>query len=205
VSTDRAPASFDLDGAWRLDHRVAIRPERFGALLYHFGTRRLSVLKSPTLVTVVSGLAGHPTARAACEQAGSARRLCPRYRAALSALAQSRMIRARAAGALGIILTLDRSFSHGRDWGSPHIPEKLTLRELLRFTPEGVTHPRWLLGYARTGRLPDLSVPKVAEPSGPVPTFFGAYGQWMETAPPSWEDVRWLRSQWDGPFLVKGA
>ncbi|HEY4022170.1 MAG TPA: pre-mycofactocin synthase MftD [Pseudonocardiaceae bacterium] len=116
-----------------------------------------------------------------------------------------RLGRARTAGAAGIILTLDWSFSHSRDWGSPHIPEKLTFRELLRFAPEGLARPRWLLDYARTRRLPDLSVPNMAEPGTPVPTFFGAYGQWMQTAPPSWEDVRWLREQWDGPFLLKGV
>jgi heme/flavin dehydrogenase (mycofactocin system) len=116
-----------------------------------------------------------------------------------------RLERARAAGAAGIILTLDWSFSHSRDWGSPHIPEKLTLRELLRFAPEGLTRPRWLLAYARTGHLPDLGVPNMAEPGTPIPTFFGAYGQWMQTAPPTWDDVAWLRAQWDGPFLLKGV
>ncbi|SFW79282.1 pre-mycofactocin synthase MftD [Amycolatopsis australiensis] len=117
----------------------------------------------------------------------------------------ARLERARRAGAAGLILTLDWSFSHSRDWGSPHIPEKLTFRELLRFAPEGLTRPRWLLGYARTRRLPDLGVPNMAEPGSPVPTFFGAYGQWLQTPPPSWEDVRWLRAQWDGPFLLKGV
>ena len=116
-----------------------------------------------------------------------------------------RLNRARAAGAVGIILTLDWSFSHSRDWGSPHIPEKLTFRELARFAPEGLSRPRWLLAYARTRRLPDLSVPNMAEPGTPIPTFFGAYGQWMQTAPPSWDDVAWLRSRWDGPFLLKGV
>ncbi|MGW4131930.1 pre-mycofactocin synthase MftD [Amycolatopsis japonica] len=116
-----------------------------------------------------------------------------------------RLERARTAGAVGIILTLDWSFSHSRDWGSPHIPHTLTLRELLRFAPEGLTHPRWLFAYARTRRLPDLSVPNMAEPGAPIPTFFGAYGQWMRTPPPSWGDVAWLRAHWDGPFLLKGV
>jgi isopentenyl diphosphate isomerase/L-lactate dehydrogenase-like FMN-dependent dehydrogenase len=26
----------------------------------------------------------------------------------------------------------------------------------------------------------------------------------MATAPPSWADLAWLRSQWDGPFMLKG-
>ncbi|GAA3525462.1 mycofactocin biosynthesis FMN-dependent deaminase MftD [Amycolatopsis ultiminotia] len=116
-----------------------------------------------------------------------------------------RLERARAAGAIGIILTLDWSFSHSRDWGSPHIPERLNFRELLRFAPESLRKPRWLLEYAKTGRLPDLSVPNMASPGDEAPTFFGAYGQWMQTRPPSWDDVRWLREQWDGPFLVKGV
>ncbi|MFI5614256.1 pre-mycofactocin synthase MftD [Amycolatopsis sp. NPDC051903] len=116
-----------------------------------------------------------------------------------------RLERARAAGAVGIILTLDWSFSHSRDWGSPHIPERLTARELVRFAPEGLVRPRWLLGYAKTRRLPDLSVPNMASPGEAAPTFFGAYGQWMQTPPPSWDDVAWLRAQWDGPFLLKGV
>ena len=86
-------AGFDLDTAWRLDERVSIRPERFGALLYHFGTRRLSFLKSPTLLSVVRGLAEQPTARAACAHAGVPVGELPRYRAALGTLAASRMIR----------------------------------------------------------------------------------------------------------------
>jgi putative mycofactocin binding protein MftB len=94
VSTEDSGA-FDLDGAWRLDDRVSIRPERFGALLYHFGTRRLSFLKSPALLAVVQALSEHPTARAACAESGVAPSELPRYRTALAALAASRMIRPR--------------------------------------------------------------------------------------------------------------
>ena len=44
----------------------------------------------------------------------------------------------------------------------------------------------------------------MSPPGAPAPTFFGAYGEWMMTPPPSWEDLRWLREQWDGPFMFKG-
>nr|WP_225956179.1 mycofactocin biosynthesis chaperone MftB [Amycolatopsis lexingtonensis] len=84
-----------MDAAWRLDSRVAIRPERFGALLYHFGTRRLSFLKSPALLAVVRSLDAQPSARAACAGAGVGAPELPRYRAALAALAESRMIQPR--------------------------------------------------------------------------------------------------------------
>jgi mycofactocin biosynthesis protein MftB len=101
VSTDRqalAPAPFDLDAAWQLHEQVSIRPERFGALLYHFGTRRLSFLKSTTLVAVVDALAGAPSARAACESAGVAVNELATYERALASLAASNTICERTGG-----------------------------------------------------------------------------------------------------------
>ncbi|MER6735209.1 pre-mycofactocin synthase MftD [Streptomyces puniciscabiei] len=108
-------------------------------------------------------------------------------------------------GAKALIVTLDWSFSHGRDWGSPKIPERLNLKAMASFAPEALARPRWLLDFVRSGRLPDLTAPNLADPGQEAPTFFGAYGEWMGTPPPSWEDVRWLREQWDGPFLLKGV
>ena len=115
-----------------------------------------------------------------------------------------RLDRARAAGCVGVIATLDWSFANGRDWGSPTIPEKLDLKAMLRFAPEGLRRPRWLADFARSGKLPDLTAPNLAAPGEPAPTFFAAYYEWMQTPPPSWDDVAWLRSQWDGPFMLKG-
>src|ERR1700758_1397046 len=63
----------------------------------------------------------------------------------------ARMERARAAGAVGVIVTLDWSFSFGRDWGSPRIPEKMTLQEMIRLSPEAVSRPAWLYSWLRTG------------------------------------------------------
>ena len=90
-----ARAGFDLDRPWQLHAQVSVRPERFGALLYHFGTRRLSFLKSPELLTVVSSLGEAPSAREACRQAGVTDAELPAYAAALATLAGSRMICAR--------------------------------------------------------------------------------------------------------------
>jgi heme/flavin dehydrogenase (mycofactocin system) len=116
-----------------------------------------------------------------------------------------RLDRARAAGVAGLIVTLDWSFSNGRDWGSPAIPERVDLKTMVRFAPEVLRRPRWLLDYARTGRPPDLTVPNMAGPGEAAPTFFGAYGQWMGAPLPTWDDVRWLREQWDGPVMLKGV
>ncbi|MGW2776800.1 pre-mycofactocin synthase MftD [Streptomyces olivaceoviridis] len=116
-----------------------------------------------------------------------------------------RVQHARDAGAKALIVTLDWSFSHGRDWGSPKIPERLDLKAVARFAPEALARPRWLLDFLRSRGLPDLTAPNLTDPGQDAPTFFGAYGEWMQTPPPSWEDVRWLRAQWDGPFLLKGV
>jgi pre-mycofactocin synthase len=117
----------------------------------------------------------------------------------------ARLDRAKAAGAVGVILTLDWTFSHSRDWGSPKIPERNDLRSLMPHAPETLLRPRWLASYLRSGRLPELTVPNMVVPPGRPPAFFAAYGEWMTTPPPGWSDVAWLRQQWDGPFLLKGV
>jgi pre-mycofactocin synthase len=114
------------------------------------------------------------------------------------------MERARAAGAKGIILTLDWSFSYGRDWGSPIIPETVDVKAMMRFAPEAIRRPRWLLDFAKDKRIPDLTAPNIAIDGQPAPTFFGAYGRWMQTAPPSWDDIAWFVEQWGGPIMLKG-
>jgi putative mycofactocin binding protein MftB len=84
--------TLDLDTAWDLHPQVSVRPEPFGALLYHFGTRKLSFLKDRTLLAVVQSLADSPSARAACVSAGIGDADLPRYQQALGTLMQSSMV-----------------------------------------------------------------------------------------------------------------
>jgi heme/flavin dehydrogenase (mycofactocin system) len=117
----------------------------------------------------------------------------------------ARMERAKVAGAVGMILTLDWSFVHSRDWGSPAIPEAIDLKTMIKHGPEAIIKPRWLIDWLKSGGIPQLGAPNFRVSSNdPVPGFFDAYGTWMGTPPPSWDDVAWLRAQWDGPFMVKG-
>jgi heme/flavin dehydrogenase (mycofactocin system) len=116
----------------------------------------------------------------------------------------ARVDRAKQAGARALIVTLDWSFATARDWDSPAIPERIDLRAMLRFAPEGMVRPGYVLSWLRHGGLPDLTIPNMVGRGQTPPTFFGVYGQWLQTPPPSWQDLRWLREQWDGPFLVKG-
>ena len=103
-----------------------------------------------------------------------------------------------------MILTPDWSFVHSRDWGSPKIPQSVDLRTAIEHAAEVLVRPGWLLDWLRSGRLPDLTVPNFRPGDAPAPGFFEAYGTWMATPPPTWDDVAWLREHWPGPFMVKG-
>jgi putative mycofactocin binding protein MftB len=85
---------FDLEAAWALHPQVALRPEEFGALAYHYGNRRLVFLRSSTLVELVASLERFDSAGAALAamvEPGQHRR----YESALARLAASEVIRAR--------------------------------------------------------------------------------------------------------------
>ena len=84
-----------LDEAWTLSPSVALRPEPFGALAYHFGNRKLTFLKRMELVHLVRGLADHSDVRSALQAAGVDEAQWPAYVAALQGLAATDMIRPR--------------------------------------------------------------------------------------------------------------
>jgi len=86
-----------LDRRLELAAQVSVRPERFGALLYHFGTRRLSFLKDPRLLAVVQALPDAGTPRAACEQVGVEPGSLRAFEAALARLLDTGMLQEVAA------------------------------------------------------------------------------------------------------------
>lgn len=197
------------------------------------GTRDLSVsvmgqaLSMPVLISPVGVQAVHPDAEVAVARAAAARgtamglsafgakpveevvaanpkTLFQVYWAGSRERIEQRLDRARAAGAAGLIVTLDWSFVHSRDRGSPFIPHKIDLAAIRKLAPEVARRPRWLGRWLRSGGLPALTVPNMTISGEEPPGFFAAYGEWMQTPPPSWEDLAWLRSQWDGPCMIKG-
>jgi putative mycofactocin binding protein MftB len=91
--TEPVAGNFDPTAPYRLDPDVALRPEPFGALAYHYGSRRLTFLRSVLLADVVRQLEDHDSVDAALNAAvPEAER--PAYRRALASLAESRFIRA---------------------------------------------------------------------------------------------------------------
>jgi putative mycofactocin binding protein MftB len=87
--------SIDLAEAWAMSSSVALRPEPFGALAYHFGNRRLVFLRRPELVTLVRGLGAARNVREAFVAAGIPDRHWSAYAEALTSLARADLIRRR--------------------------------------------------------------------------------------------------------------
>ncbi len=83
-------APFEPGRGYQLNPDVALRPEPFGALAYHFGTRRLSFLKAPDLVDLVRGLGSYRSVSDALAAVPDRRRDV--YLRALTALAAADMI-----------------------------------------------------------------------------------------------------------------
>ncbi|WP_246162096.1 mycofactocin biosynthesis chaperone MftB [Aeromicrobium ginsengisoli] len=81
-----------LAEAWTLSGSVALRPEPFGALAYHFGNRKLTFLKKQQLVDAVNALGDSKTVADALTRAGIPEAQWPAYVKALRGLATSDMI-----------------------------------------------------------------------------------------------------------------
>jgi isopentenyl diphosphate isomerase/L-lactate dehydrogenase-like FMN-dependent dehydrogenase len=116
----------------------------------------------------------------------------------------ARMERARKAGTAALIATLDWSFAFGRDWEA-HYPGADDPPGDDPDGAGGAVQPALAVRVRQDRPVPG---PHRAEPGRArevLPTFFGAYGQWQGSAPPSWDDVAWLREQWGGKFMLKGV
>ena len=84
-------SDFDTSARYRLDPNVSVRPEPFGALAYHYGSRRLTFLRSRLLADLVLDLEKHDSIEAALEAAVPVPQRRS-YRSALASLAESRFI-----------------------------------------------------------------------------------------------------------------
>ncbi|HKH87899.1 MAG TPA: mycofactocin biosynthesis chaperone MftB [Acidimicrobiales bacterium] len=91
---------FDPARAYELHPDVALRPEPFGALAYHYGNRRLTFLRSHELVQLVSELGAHDSAAASMTALGVPSERRQVLERALSSLVASDVVRRRPAGAI---------------------------------------------------------------------------------------------------------
>ena len=84
-----------LDSPLGLHPQVALRPEPFGALAYHYGNRRLVFLKHPDVVAVVRTLSDHASLADALTACGVAEARWPSFVRALTSLVESDVVTIR--------------------------------------------------------------------------------------------------------------
>jgi isopentenyl diphosphate isomerase/L-lactate dehydrogenase-like FMN-dependent dehydrogenase len=112
--------------------------------------------------------------------------------------------RAAAARSKALIVTIDHiqgSVAPDRPMG-PLLPDDSSLRSLSRFAPYVMTKPRWLVEFLRGGIR--MEVPNVLQADGSATDFFEAFRLLLTVTPPTWDDLAWVREQWDGPLILKG-
>jgi putative mycofactocin binding protein MftB len=90
------PAATLTDRALELHPHVALRPEPFGALAYHYDTRRLVFLRHPDMVRVVEQLGRHDSLHATLDACDIAVGRRPGFERAIASLIESEIVRDRA-------------------------------------------------------------------------------------------------------------
>jgi isopentenyl diphosphate isomerase/L-lactate dehydrogenase-like FMN-dependent dehydrogenase len=86
------------------------------------------------------------------------------------------------------------------------VPVAVSPREAIRFAPQALAKPRWLVDFLRGARRTGSLEPLMAMGLHPDRTpmkFFEAVGRIYEETP-AWEDIPWIRERWDGPLVIKG-
>jgi isopentenyl diphosphate isomerase/L-lactate dehydrogenase-like FMN-dependent dehydrogenase len=119
--------------------------------------------------------------------------------------AEASIERARAAGFSALVATIDTSMAGQRERDIRNGIKELLGPSLLAkipYIPQVLARPGWLMRFLLDGGVPDL--PNVVIPGkGPMQLIdvAAALGQ----ANVTWEDMRWIRECWPGPFIVKGV
>jgi isopentenyl diphosphate isomerase/L-lactate dehydrogenase-like FMN-dependent dehydrogenase len=108
--------------------------------------------------------------------------------------------RARAAGCRALILTVDNQMLGQRERDVRNgftIPPRLTFANLV----DMAWHWRWLLAMALG---PKITMANYAQKGlEDLATIAARVASWVDPGT-GWEEVEWMRSQWEGPFLLKG-
>jgi pre-mycofactocin synthase len=115
--------------------------------------------------------------------------------------------RVKRAGCHGLVITVDAAVplkAQDRPYRDRAVlPAGLDVRSAVRFAPQVVTRPAWLLDFLRRGHR-HLSMPMALRSDGsPMGIPEALSLTYRET--PTWEDLAWIRERWDGPMVVKGV
>ena len=117
--------------------------------------------------------------------------------------ARAAIARAKAACFSGLVVTIDTPVAGLRERDLRNGTKELLTRGLstIRFLPQFLARPRWLVGFLRDGGL--MNFPNVVPPGqGPFP--YTDISVALEQTTITWNDFGWIREAWGGPIIVKG-
>lgn len=112
--------------------------------------------------------------------------------------------RARQAGCRVLVVTADLADNTmGNDRRPvPSPPGRVDLAAALRFAPQMALRPAWAVNFLRGGLT--LNAPNAPGRDG-HPMLMSEGGVALREHPPTWDDIAWIREQWDGPLVLKGV
>src|SRR3990170_2749376 len=120
-------------------------------------------------------------------------------------VAEQTIERAKAAGFTALVITIDTPVAGLRERDLRAGQRELlsgTVVERLRYLPQVLVHPGWLVAFLLDGGTPPLA--NVVIPGrGPMPLLDVAAALARHAV--AWEDLRWIRPLWPGPIVIKGV
>ena len=121
--------------------------------------------------------------------------------------AEQLMSRARAAGCSVLVLTVDLAVvgARHRDTRNAVVGDGLSAKSKIRRALDLLSHPNWIRSVAVGGKPLTFGNLENAVPGARTPA---AFRDWVDAQfDPSvtWDDIAWVRENWDGRLLVKGV
>jgi isopentenyl diphosphate isomerase/L-lactate dehydrogenase-like FMN-dependent dehydrogenase len=189
---------------WVLGRPVSVpiigAPTGQSGLTHHRGEAAVArALHASGTITTLSTAASYSIEEVAAESPGPTwfQLYVPRDRG----LARDLLERARAAGHLALVLTVDvpRAGARERDQRNGFsVPPRITLRSLA----DGVVRPRWSAAFVRSPRILMANFADRLEGANAV-TMAEFINDQFDPAV-TWSDLEWMREVWAGPVVVKG-
>jgi isopentenyl diphosphate isomerase/L-lactate dehydrogenase-like FMN-dependent dehydrogenase len=154
-------------------------------------------------IFTLSSMAGHTVEEVAAAATGPA--WFQLYFLGGRAGAERLIDRAQRAGYRALVVTMDSQIPGNRERDGRHgikFPITMTPGSVARLAAQLAPHPGWFLDFRRGGLRFDIPN-ATATPGGPPLSMGEAIGSMTANAP-TWDDLAWVRSRWDGPLLAKG-
>ncbi len=116
--------------------------------------------------------------------------------------------RARSAGYLALVVTVDVQRAGGRERDRRNgftLPPRVTARSLA----QGLACPRWSIDFVRRPKFLSEAARRSrasirAQPGSGKPTLTAMINSQFDPRL-SWSDISWLQEQWEGPIVLKGV